>query len=208
MEGISLFVYFEPTLNTHMSMVKEYSNNDYVLFYLHETIIFAFCSSIKLGHFSCLAALATDHPGRPNTIHVTTNPPSRSSGPKDPARARHARGRTRLPALLVVLRWRRGGGGLPSVWYQSAPSPRARRWRTGGLQVRGLRPAPWRRVHRYVRAPSRRRNEQPKSTASPTTRPRRGWMVSAFASRRGRTPRAALYMVGGVAGGAGRRKVA
>ena len=54
----------------------------------------------------------------------------------------------------------------------SAPSPRARRWRTGGLQVRGLRPAPWRRVHRYVRAPSRRRNEQPKSTASPTTRPR------------------------------------
>ena len=80
----------------------------------------------------------------------------------------------------------------------SAPSPRARRWRTGGLQVRGLRPAPWRRVHRYVRAPSRRRNEQPKSTASPTTRPRRGWMVSAFASRAGRTPRAALYMVGGV----------
>ena len=108
----------------------------------------------------------------------------------------------------VVLRWRRGGGGLPSVWYQSAPSPRARRWRTGGLQVRGLRPAPWRRVHRYVRAPSRRRNEQPKSTASPTTSPRCGWMVSAFASRRGRTPRAALYMVGGVAGGAGRRKVA
>ena len=46
------------------------------------------------------------------------------------------------------------------------------------------------------------------SPLGPTTRPRRGWMVSAFASRAGRTPRAALYMVGGVAGGAGRRKVA
>ena len=36
------------------------------------------------------------------------------------------------------------------------------------------------------------------SPLGPTTRPRRGWMVSAFASRAGRTPRAALYMVGGV----------
>jgi hypothetical protein len=111
-------------------------------------------------------------PSLPITPTDLVRPTQQNERAKRPRPARHARGRTRLPALLVVLRWRRGGGGLPSVWYQSAPPPRARRWRTGGLQVRGLRPAPWRRVHRYVRAPSRRRNEQPKSTASPTTRPR------------------------------------
>ena len=77
-------------------MVKEYSNNDYVLFYLDETIIFAFCSSIKLGHFSCLAALATDHPGRPNTIHVTYIQPSQQiewSQKTPPGRDMHEAGR-------------------------------------------------------------------------------------------------------------------
>ena len=85
------------------------------------------------------STVPTDHPDRPNTIQSTR--PSRTR-PKDPARARHARGRTRRPALLVVLRWRRGEGGLPGVWCQSALSLRALRWRTGGLQVRGVAVTP------------------------------------------------------------------
>ena len=169
LEGIFLFVHFEPTLKVHMKYGKRYRNKRLTFVPILMRLLYLPFVPVFIRTLQLFGSTPYRSPPTPPTpIHPT----QQNDEPKDPARARHARGRTRLPALLVVLRWRRGGGGLPSVWYQSAPPPRARRWRTGGLQVRGLRPAPWRRVHRYVRAPSRRRNEQPKSTASPTTRPR------------------------------------
>ena len=68
-------------------------------------------------------------------------PQGRTTEPKEATPRGETRTRTR-PALLVVLRWRRGEGGLPGVWCQSALSLRALRWRTGGLQVRGVAVTP------------------------------------------------------------------